>query len=355
MMSISVVDRRIISGSPPENVYLADIINRILASQASVGVVFCRKACSAVIALLACFIGIEGIKMTRPFKTIGLIAKNTDPKVAAILATLCDYFTQSGITLLAEPNTKALLQDNCDAKEWSNFSQQCDLAVVIGGDGTLLGAARALSNTNTPLLGVHMGRLGFLADITTDVMIERLDEVLAGHYILDERVLLKSTVMRDNRAVHQIHALNDIVVHKWASSRMVELETFIDGAFVSTERSDGLIISTPTGSTAYALSGGGPIVHPSLNAVTLVPICPHTLSHRPIVVSGDSRIEVIITDTNLNAVRVSCDGQSVFEVSNGDKIIIEKSEQRTRLIHPEQHDHFHTLREKLGWGTTPYR
>jgi len=265
------------------------------------------------------------------------------------------YFAQRDITVFVEQETAELLENTAEFVNWSNLSQKCDLAVVIGGDGTLLSAARALGNTNTPLLGVHMGRLGFLADITPEVMIERLNEVLAGRYQSEQRALLKSSVIRDGKTILEVHALNDIVVHKWASSRMVELETFIDGAFVSTERSDGLIVSTPTGSTAYALSGGGPIVHPSLNAVVLVPICPHTLSHRPIVVSGDSRIELIITDTNLNSVKLSCDGQSTIEVINGDKIIIEKSEQRTHLIHPEQHDHFHTLRTKLGWGTTPNR
>lgn len=291
--------------------------------------------------------------MTSPFQTIGLIAKNSDADVCAVLNTLYRYFSERGITLFAEQKTAAMLDHDVVARDWPGFSQQCDLAVVIGGDGTLLSAARALSNTNTPLLGVHMGRLGFLADITTDVMIERLDEVLGGSYLLEDRALLKSTVIRNGKTLTEVHALNDMVVHKWASSRMVELETFIDGAFVSTERSDGLIVATPTGSTAYALSGGGPIVHPSLNAVTLVPICPHTLSHRPIVVSGDSVIELIITDANRNAVRLSCDGQSAIEVINGDKVVIEKSEQRTHLIHPQQHDHFHTLRTKLGWGTSP--
>jgi len=279
--------------------------------------------------------------MTSPFQTIGLIAKKSDPEVITVLNTLHHYFTQRGITVFVEQETAELLENTAEVINWSNLSQKCDLAIVIGGDGTLLGAARALGNTNIPLLGVHMGRLGFLADITPAVMIERLNEILEGHYQSEQRALLKSSVIRNGNTILEVHALNDIVVHKWASSRMVELETFIDGAFVNTERSDGLIISTPTGSTAYALSGGGPIVHPSLNAVILVPICPHTLSHRPIVVSGDSRIELIITDTNLNSVKLSCDGQSTIEIMNGDKIVIEKSEQRTHLIHPEQHDHFH--------------
>ncbi len=293
--------------------------------------------------------------MTQPFQNIGLIAKKTDPKVVKVLNTLCQYFAKRANRVLVEPKTAELLENSNSVIEWINFTQGCDLAVVVGGDGTLLSAARSLNDTNTPLLGVHMGRLGFLADITRDSMLERLDEVLDGRYVLDERTLLKCCVMRQNQMISEIHALNDIVVHKWDSSRMVELETFIDGAFVSTERSDGLIVSTPTGSTAYALSGGGPIVQPSLNAFLLVPICPHTLSHRPIIINDDSRIEIIITDTNSDDVRISCDGQSILEARTGDKVIIEKSEKRTRLIHPEQHDYFHTLREKLGWGTTPYR
>ncbi len=293
--------------------------------------------------------------MTSPFQTIGLIAKKSVPEVVAVLRTLHRYFAQRNMAVFAEQETAELLDIKAEAINWSGFSQHCDLAVVIGGDGTLLAAARALGNTKTPLLGVHMGRLGFLADITPDVMIKQLNEVMEGRYLSEERTLLKSTVVRHGESIQESHALNDIVIHKWASSRMVELETFIDGAFVSTERSDGLIVATPTGSTAYALSGGGPIVHPSLNAIVLVPICPHTLSHRPIVVSGDSKIELVITDTNLTSVKLSCDGQSTLEVMNGDKILLEKSEQRIHLIHPEQHNHFHTLRTKLGWGTTPHR
>ncbi|MBL1432559.1 MAG: NAD(+) kinase [Gammaproteobacteria bacterium] len=293
--------------------------------------------------------------MTSPFQTIGLIAKKSDPEVVAVLNTLHRYFIERDIIVFVERDTAKLLDKPAEIVNWSNLSKQCDLAVAIGGDGTLLGAARALGNTNTPLLGVHMGRLGFLADIAPGVMIERLNEIMDGHYLSEQRALLKSTVIRQGETIQITHALNDVVVHKWASSRMIELETFIDGTFVSTERSDGLIISTPTGSTAYALSGGGPIVHPSLNAVVLVPICPHTLSHRPIVVSGDSSIELIITDTNLDSVKLSCDGQNTIDVMNGDSIIIEKSEQRTHLIHPKQHDHFSTLRTKLGWGTTPNR
>ncbi|NOX28380.1 MAG: NAD(+) kinase [Gammaproteobacteria bacterium] len=293
--------------------------------------------------------------MSLAFQHIGLIAKKSDPEVAAVLNTLHQYFEQNGITVFIEKETAELVDINAQIIECYEFSDKCDLAVVIGGDGTLLAAARALGDTNTPLLGVHMGRLGFLADVTPEAMIEQLDEILAGHYLAEQRTLLKSSVVRDGKPILEIHALNDIVVHKWASSRMVELEMFIDNVFVSTERSDGLIVSTPTGSTAYALSGGGPIVHPSLNAVVLVPICPHTLSHRPIVISGDSTIELVITDSNVDSTKLSCDGQSAIEIVNGDKIIIEKSDQRTHLIHPKAHNHFNTLRTKLGWGTTPDR
>lgn len=289
------------------------------------------------------------------FTTVALIAKKADAGVNATLTALHRYFVGSDITVLADPLTASQLPAEVTAVDWDELGQRCDLAIVVGGDGTLLGAARALSASDTSLLGVHMGRLGFLADITPDIMLECLDEIMAGHYLAEERALIKATIMRRGTVIHQNHALNDFVVHKWSASRMVELQTFIDGAFVSTERSDGMIIATPTGSTAYALSGGGPIVHPSLNAMVLVPICPHTLSHRPVVIGGDSKVELVITDTNRTAVRLSSDGQSSIEVINEDRIIIEKSERRVRLIHPVQHDHFHILRTKLGWGTSPKR
>ncbi len=232
-----------------------------------------------------------------------------------------------------------------DIKE---IGENCELVVTIGGDGTLLQAARSMVDYDVPLLGINLGRLGFLADITPDDMLKALDLILAGEFQVDYRFLLQAEI--DG---HYETALNDIVVHKWNTARMIEFETHINGKFVDALRSDGLIVSTPTGSTAYALSGGGPLLDTALNAILLVPICPHTLSNRPIVIQGDSEIELrVISDSDRKHVRVTCDGQTCKSV-DGSSVWIRKHRRPVRLIHPQGYDHFDLLRVKLGWGEHP--
>ena len=289
--------------------------------------------------------------MTDSFSCIGLIGKFGDPTVGETLHALSNHLLSHNLTVLLDEATADVLPDHgLETASREQLGERCDLAIVVGGDGTLLNAARTLSNYGTALLGVNLGRLGFLTDISPAEMQSRLDEILAGKYVEDERFLLHCSILREGEHISESDAFNDVVIHKWDVARMIEMETYLDGQFVNTTRSDGLIVSTPTGSTAYALSGGGPILQPSLNAIVLVPICPHTMSHRPIVVDGNSEIEIVVSDRSQSHAQVTCDGQINLGLVSGDHIRIRKKEQPVRLIHPVGHDHFHILRAKLHWG-----
>ena len=221
---------------------------------------------------------------------------------------------------------------------------------MVGGDGTLLNAARSLAPYDIAIVGVNQGHLGFLTDVSPGEMEQKLDEIFSGQYNEDERFLLHCSVLRDGEHINESVALNDVVVHKWDVARMLETETFVNGQLLNNLRSDGLIASTPTGSTAYALSGGGPILQPCLNAIVLVPICPHTMSNRPIVVDGNNVIEIVVRGSGHAHAQVTCDGQINFGLVAGDRVRIRKAEHKVRLIHPVDHDHFHVLRAKLHWG-----
>ena len=292
--------------------------------------------------------------MSKPFKKIGLIGKHGDPSVKETIRRLCTYLKQQGSEVVLEETTARLLDgEPLPGLPEIDLPSHSDLVIVVGGDGTLLHAARALAQRNTPLLGVNLGRLGFLVDITPDRMLHHLDSILNGHYELESRFLLE-VVMGDESATKQeMLAFNDVVLHKWNIARMIEFQTYVDGQLVNDQRSDGLIVSTPTGSTAYALSGGGPLLHPSLNAIVLVPICPHTLSNRPIVVDGDSEIEIRLDRSNAEDVQITCDGQATLPVMQGESVRIRKAEHQVRLIHPEGYDFYNILRAKLGWGENP--
>lgn len=288
------------------------------------------------------------------FNTIGLIGKQSDPRVGEALETLSHYLLeQCAAVYLDEVNADLVNNSALEACSRGEIGQRCDLAIVVGGDGTLLNATRVLADHNVPLVGVNLGRLGFLTDISHDNMIEYLGEILQGNYITEERFLLDSTIIRQGETLNEACAFNDVVIHKWNVARMIELETYINGKLVNQHRSDGLIVATPTGSTAYALSAGGPIIDPTLNALLLVPICPHTLSNRPIVVDGDNEVEVVICERNYDNAQVTCDGQISFGLSSGDRIRIKKKPQPIRLIHPSQHDHYEILRAKLHWSENP--
>lgn len=226
-----------------------------------------------------------------------------------------------------------------------------DLVIVIGGDGCLLGAGRALSKSPTPVLGVNRGRLGFLTDVSPGRLEAQLDRVLTGHYTIEERFLLDCFVTRDGEPLGNGDALNDVVLHPSHAVQMIEFDLFIEGHFVYTQRSDGLIVATPTGSTAYALSAGGPIMHPQLDAIALVPMFPHELSSRPLVVPSHSEIKVVIKPCrHREAVQLSCDGQAGIELAEGDVIRVTKKPQKLKMLHPLEHNFYEACRSKLGWS-----
>ncbi|MEW7976840.1 MAG: NAD(+) kinase [Candidatus Sedimenticola endophacoides] len=287
--------------------------------------------------------------MAQHFTTIGLIGKQGEPSPGTALERISRFLRSQGVCVLIEANTATRSPDlEIPPASLDELGTRCDLIIVVGGDGTLLHAARALCDHNVPLVGINLGRLGFLADISQQRMLDTLGQILSGNYQEEERFLLGCEI---NGELHT--AFNDVVIHKWNIARMIEFETYIDGSFVNAQRSDGMIVSTPTGSTAYALSGGGPLLHPGLNAIILVPICPHTLSNRPIVVGGDSEIELVVCGhTTIDEVRITCDGQECLR-PRGERIRIRKHQSKVRLIHPRHHDHYDILRAKLGWGGHP--
>lgn len=290
--------------------------------------------------------------MPAEFKTIGLIGKYGDPSIAQTLTTMAGFLKSQRLEVWLDDETALTVPNHglntCTREQ---LGQRCDLAVVIGGDGTLLNAARSLADAGIPVVGINLGRLGFLADISPDTMLDVMKDILAGHYCPEERFLLHGKIIRDGRIIQESDAFNEVVVHKWNMARMIEFETHVNGQFMDVQRSDGIIVSTPTGSTAYALSGGGPILMPTLNAIVLVPICPHTLSNRPVVVDGDSRIGIVVRDCKQDHAQMTCDGQTNFDLRDGDQILIEKKGRPMRLIHPANHDYFQILRAKLRWGS----
>ncbi|NJM13008.1 MAG: NAD(+) kinase [Synechococcaceae cyanobacterium SM1_2_3] len=291
---------------------------------------------------------------TLVFHTIGLIGKFGDPNVADTLNQIALHLRQRQVRVMVDESSARLIPDNgLEIASRAMIGEQCDLAIVMGGDGTMLNAARSLVDYEVPILGVNLGRLGFLADVSPSEIPHSLDAVLNGHFREARRSLLHAQVVRADRVTGEADALNDVVVHKREVARMIEVDAFLDGRFLNTYRADGLIISTPTGSTAYALAGGGPIIHPGLEAVVLVPICPHTLSHRPIVVKADSVIEVVLNAANTTQTQITCDGQVSLAIEPGDRIVIRKKDRKARLLHPINHDYFKLLRAKLSWGLSP--
>ena len=288
------------------------------------------------------------------FHTIGLIGKFGDPNFSDTLGQIADYLRQRQLRVLIDESSAHLVPNNSlEIASRAAIGQQCDLVIVMGGDGTMLNAARSLVDYEVPILGVNLGRLGFLADVSPSEIPHSLDEVLAGQFREARRSLLNAQIVHEGHVTGEADALNDVVVHKREVARMIEVDAFVDGRFLNAYRTDGLIISTPTGSTAYALAGGGPIIYPGLEAVVLVPICPHTLTNRPIVVKADSMIEVVLNAAKTTDTLVTCDGQVSLAIAAGDRVVIRKKDRKMRLIHPISHDYFKLLRAKLRWGLGP--
>jgi NAD+ kinase len=289
--------------------------------------------------------------MSRRFATIALTGKYRDPRVGDSMLILARHLVSSGVRVVLDPDVKldfgATPVEPLDEAELGGAA---DLVVAIGGDGTMLYATRLVAGRGVPLLGINRGRLGFLADITPGEMLRRVDEVLAGEYAEEHRLMLEAVIDNGDAAPRRALALNDVVLQKRATGRMLDFENWVDGVYVNTHGGDGLVIATPTGSTAYALSGGGPIIHPGLDAIALVPICPHTLSDRPIVIRGDAQIEVRVLDRPDTHGEVTCDGLLLGELAAGQRLVVHAAQERVVLIHPHGHDYFRLLRSKLHWG-----
>ncbi|MBA3696126.1 MAG: NAD(+) kinase [Methylotenera sp.] len=285
------------------------------------------------------------------FSTVAIIGKYMNP--AALLnmrdelLVLAEHLQSHQIKICVEENTAKHAQlIGFDTIALDNIGKSADLAIVLGGDGTMLSVARSLVLADVPLVGINRGRFGFLTDLRSEDMLIALDLILAGDFSKDTRMLLCGQVIRNGEILYSGHALNDVVIK--SGLRLIELEVMIDKQFVHKQRSDGLILTTPTGTTAYSLSAGGPILHPNLEAITLVPICPHTLSNRPITVSSNSEIEVKLLQTD--EAQASFDGQFQIALEIGDTIMIRRANHSISLLHPSDYCYFDMLRNKLNWA-----
>ncbi len=285
------------------------------------------------------------------FQRIAITGKPNDTAVIDTIRKLIERLEAHGLEVCLDTAMGAAA-DPDDGRSTDNLETlagRIDLLIVVGGDGTLLHAAKIVAPHAVPVLGVNRGRLGFLVDVSPD-RFDEIARVVDGDMQVEERLMLEARVLEGDRVIARSTALNEVVLQRWNTARMIEFETWIDGEPCNRHRSDGLIVSTPTGSTAYALSGGGPIMHPGINAVALVPISPHTLSNRPLVISADSRIEVRVQADSIDQVHVSCDSQSDLTLSADGRLEILVSPHRLRLVHPPGHRYFDILRAKLHWG-----
>jgi NAD+ kinase len=285
------------------------------------------------------------------FATIALLGKFDDPQAVDSMLALIEHLAlRSRRVLIDSEVDAAFTASGIERVTEEQLIEQADLIVVVGGDGTMLHAARLAAESSVPLLGVNRGRLGFLTDISPKDMCERIDDVLAGRFVRETRTLLEAQLVKDGAPSRRMLAMNDVVLQKWETGRMLDFETWIDGNYVNTHGGDGLVIATATGSTAYALSCGGPIIHPDVDALVLAPICPHTLSDRPIVIRASSKVELRLIERFEIKGQITCDGVAFDSLSEGDCLVITQSQARVSLLHPPGHDYYRILRSKLYWG-----
>ncbi|MEV4783260.1 NAD kinase [Burkholderia sp. LMU1-1-1.1] len=292
--------------------------------------------------------------MHADFQTIALVVRPNTDGISESVGSVVDFLRRGGRTVVFEEQTAEHLAgafDGVCALSASEIGAECDAAIVMGGDGTMLGIARQLAPFDVPLIGINQGRLGFMTDIPLEGMLDVLAKILGGSYKAERRTLLEGRVRRDGKDIHFGLAVNDVVVARGAGAGMAELRVDVDGHFMYNQRSDGLIISTPTGSTAYALSAGGPLLHPSLGGVVLVPIAPHALSNRPIVLPESSQI--VIEIVRGRDCSVNFDMQTFASLQTQDQILIQRSPHAITFLHPEGWNYFNTLRDKLHWNEYP--
>lgn len=281
-------------------------------------------------------------------QTIGIITKHKNQRALEIGIKLCAWLKERKLFVLCEEELATALKLKKQSK--TKISEKADLIVVLGGDGTLLSIARHIKRSDLPILGVNLGGLGFLTAITLDELFTVMTEVLASHFSLSPRMVLKVSLYRRNQPVSKHNVLNDVVINKGAMARIIDLKTVIDNKFVNTFKADGLIFSTPTGSTGYSLSAGGPIVYPTLNSITVAPICPHTLSNRPLIVPSGVTIETTLTSTDSDDVFLTLDGQVGFSMQPHDKVTITRADHDIKLVISPSKTYFEVLRNKLKWG-----
>ena len=284
-------------------------------------------------------------------KTIGVFGKYKDSTVERPVKLLAQHLENKGINVklgytTAEEITRNLPQELLH----ENLTSDIDLAIVIGGDGTLLHVARRMAE-NVPVAGINLGTLGFLTDIPQSDMLDEIDQIVAGNYAVEKRIMLSVRVLRDGDCLYEDIALNDIVIGRYALEKLIKWEAHVNGQFVTTARSDGVILATPTGSTAYALSAGGGIIHPGTDVISMVPVSPHTLSNRPITLPAAAKVEITIQNKTPNCAHVSSDGLIGFNLTGDELVEITRSEYSVQLVHTENYNYFAMLRAKLGWGT----
>ena len=286
------------------------------------------------------------------FKRIGLVGRPDHSGVVDSLLRLLAFLGSKDVDIVLDDVTAGLIENpgvnECTREE---LSSRCDLVIVVGGDGSILNVAKFIASDQVPVIGINRGKLGFLTDVLPNEIETNIANVLNGDYSVDKRFLLDVVARRGTTEHNLGSALNDVVLHPGKAAQMIEFELFIDDKFVYSQESDGLIVSTPTGSTAYSLSAGGPIMHPHLNAVVLVPMYPHSLNSRPIVIDGDSEIKLIVAAKESLEPQLSCDGEVLYTAVAGDEFLVTKKTVPLQLIHPPNHSFYQACRSKLGWGS----
>jgi NAD+ kinase len=285
-------------------------------------------------------------------KKIAIFAKVHDPRCLGIAQELTEWLAARGVTATVEDHLSKRLRGPSvtETAQRSEIANDADLVVVLGGDGTLIAAARSVGDREAPILGVNLGSLGFLTEITLDELYPAVQRCLDGEFEVSERMMLVASVQREGEVIGEHRVLNDVVINKGALARIIDMETSVDGHYLTTFKADGLIVSTPTGSTGYSLSANGPIIHPALECISVTPICPHTLTNRPLVVARDAQISIGIDAGVDEAVFLTLDGQVGMKLTCGDRIQICRSGHVTRLVQSRSKDYFEVLRTKLKWG-----
>lgn len=290
--------------------------------------------------------------MTSFFKTVALFGKQPSEAVAQTLLEIGQFLTMRGFTVLFEPSVaQAGGRTELAAADIARIGSQADLAVIVGGDGTMLGIARELAPHGVPLVGINFGRLGFITDIPLLRWPEALGAVLEGHFVAENRAILKARVSRDSQVIFESSAVNDVVISRSSRAGMIDVQVHVDGIYMYSQRADGLIVATPTGSTAYALSCNGPILHPSLEGIVLVPVAPQALSNRPIVLPATSVISMSVAEGR--ETRVNCDMQTFADLQLGDLLEVSRADYTCRFLHPSGYSYYATLRSKLHWHEMP--